>query len=647
MRRLDFLSNQTWTSTAPLLLGALTVMFGLQMLRMLIVGMAVYLGQVKDLNPALLGVIGLAVFLCAFLAPSVQRVLGSRHAFQAVAGGLGLVRLVEQLVSSVPVDLGLSIVGTVLFLWALPLLFQQAKASAEGGAGYGAIALLLGISADTAVKGIFDTVDLSWVEGAAPDMVVVALAVALGLLVWLRLRVRNEEPQPPPAASSLPYLVVGPALALEFLLFQNIAQQTVLIGWDQPAVYAWLLIANLAGIVVAVEVGRLTRPVPWPVQALLAGLLFAMVAGEQSGVVAALIVLAGHVVIATALVSATLGQSDMESVPRAGDVSGWLGTGMIALLVLIFLYYASYDTDVIIPREAVRPLAALLVGFAAVRAGLFTKPATDPVGPPRAAAIPALLLLLLPLLHLLSWEEVGLTAGDGFPVRVMSYNLHQGFDVQGSLGMEALSEVIEEQDPDILALQEVSRGWVMNDSVDMLVWLSQRLEMPYVWGPATDPVWGNAVLSRFPITRSQNNSMPNNGLIRLDRGYLTLEVDVGGGEMLDVVGTHFHAGADDSTLRIPQALAILESVDKGRSTVLLGDMNAHPDHPEMLLIAGDGFNDTFIASGETGDGFTARSNNPWERIDYIWASDNLKARDFTISESPASDHFAVSVTIYR
>jgi endonuclease/exonuclease/phosphatase family metal-dependent hydrolase len=88
-------------------------------------------------------------------------------------------------------------------------------------------------------------------------------------------------------------------------------------------------------------------------------------------------------------------------------------------------------------------------------------------------------------------------------------------------------------------------------------------------------------------------------------------------------------------------------VDRNRSTVLLGDLNAHPDHPEMLLMVGSGLTDTFIASGETGDGFTARSNDPWERIDYIWATADLKARNFTVSQSLASDHFAVSVTLHK
>ena len=86
--------------------------------------------------------------------------------------------------------------------------------------------------------------------------------------------------------------------------------------------------------------------------------------------------------------------------------------------------------------------------------------------------------------------------------------------------------------------------------------------------------------------------MPNNDVIRLDRSYLTAKVDLGGGETLDVVATHFHAGDEDSPIRVPQARAVLDAIDSDRTTVLIGDLNAHPDHPEMLLMSAVGLPST-------------------------------------------------------
>ena len=652
MNRIAIIPNtssvfRAWTSLAPLFFVALTVVFGLQMLRMLIIGLAVYLRQVKDIPSVLIGVIGFAVFLTAFFAPVILRILGRRNALLVTAGGLGLTRLVEQFVSSVPMDLTLSMVGTILFLWFIPILLHSLPGEEWEGAGSTAIGILLGFAMDTAIKGVFDTADLSWVEGAAPDVVVAVLAVAQLLLLWRLIGQGPKQQIGPNIIRSLPLLALGPLLALEFLLFQNIAQQTVLTGWPQPAVYTWILVANLAGIVAASALMRWHRQLPWPIAALLGGLLVLMVIDEQSGILAAFIVLVGQTAVALALVSIAISARGPAGQPSIVGLAAWSGACMLLLLALVLVYYASYDIDLAIPRQALLPIGAGVVALAVIRSGL----ASDrrPRGAPFqwAPILPALLLLILPLVHFLAWDEPEATEGNGFPVRVMSYNLHQGFDVEGRLGMEALAQVIEGQNPDIVALQEVSRGWVINDSVDTLVWLSQRLDLPYVWGPATDSVWGNAVLSRFPVGNVKNHSMPNNGDILIDRGFISLEVDVGDGEALTVIATHLHAGADEGHHRVPQVEAIVDFWGQAGSTLLLGDLNARPDDPEMVLLAQAGLKDTFIASGAVGSGYTSESDNPHQRIDYIWMSPDLRARGFAIPQSLASDHLGVAVTVYR
>ena len=646
MGSLNIGSKFNLMSLAAVLLGALAVMFGVQLLRMLFVGMAVYLTQVQEIDAALVGVLGLVVFLCGFLAPVVHRALGPRNALPVVVGLLTLIWLAEKFISSLPFDLGLSIIGAILFLWSLPFLFQSIRtAGNNGSAAHAVIALLLGLSAETAVKGVFGTIDLSWAQGVGVYIAAVVLAVAQGFLLWRLVSVNSQQQTQTPGFPTWPYVAIGPALALQFLLFQNVAHQTVFIGWPQPAVFAWVLAANVVGIVIAVELTRQARGLPWPALALLGGILVAVAAVDLSGLPAALILLIGQIVLAVLLVSIVKPVAATSGEPAGRGDSTWIGVGMLVLLFLLFIYYATYQIDVLAPQEVIRPLAALLIGLAAIRASLNRWGGGVPLT--RVAGIAALVLLLLPLVHLAMWKDVSPSPGDGLPVRVMSYNLHQGFDVHGRHGLEELARVIEAEDPDIVALQEVSRGWVVNGSVDMLEWLSQRLEMDYVWGPAADPVWGNAVLSRLPIVSSQNHEMPNNDTLRLDRGFLTVEIDVGGGETIDVIATHFHSGDGDSAIRVPQAMAVLEAVDSSRTTVLIGDFNAHPDHPEMLLFADAGFNDTFVASRTTGDGFTYPADDPWERIDYVWASSDLKARNFSVPDSLASDHLAVAATLDR
>ena len=644
-------SGRGQSSLAATLLGALTCVFGLQFLRLLVVALSVNLVQINELSSVLVGVMGLAVFALGFLAPVAHRILDRRTGVPVILGGLGLLRIAEQFSSSLPVDLALSIAGTVMFLWALPLMLRSLPGAGAAESGpHTAIALLLGLSIDTAVKGAFGTIDLSWAGGTEAHVVTAVLVAAQWSLLAIASPAWASSPMGHAAARvswGAPCLIFGPALLLQFLTFQNVAWQTVLIGWPQPVVLAWILASNLAGVVVALWLARRRRPLHGGAQALLGGVLIVSVAVEWTGPLAAVAMPVGQVVTAMLLVSVARPGPAAARTRRGRAVAAWTTAGMLTLLVLLFVFYAHYDIAVPVPQAIVRPLAALVMGFAALRASMTGALVPAKVG--RSAAIPALLLLAVPGIQLATLNEIEPAAGTGFPVRVMTYNIHQGFDAHGRHGMEALAQIIEAQDPDIVALQEVSRGWLINGSVDTLVWLSQRLGMAYVFGPAADQVWGNAVLSRLPIRRAGNHRMPNNDDIVMDRGFLMLEVDVGGGETLEVLATHFHNGEEeeDAAARLPQSLAVLEAADSDRTMVLLGDLNASPHHPEMLLIADAGFVDAFVLAGPPGDGYTWLSDALEQRIDYVWTSPDLRVTDFAMPMSTASDHLAIAVTVDR
>ena len=240
----------------------------------------------------------------------------------------------------------------------------------------------------------------------------------------------------------------------------------------------------------------------------------------------------------------------------------------------------------------------------------------------------------------------GLLEGSGFPVRVMTYNIHQGFHTRGFLAIEDQARVIEEQRPDIVALQEVSRGWVIDGSFDMLVWLSRRLDMPYVWGPAADSVWGNAILSRYPMSGARTVPMPNNDQLELDRSYMTVRIDVGEGEPVTMIATHLHNVKDEENSRVPQARALVEAWDKSKRTVVLGDLNAVPGGQAIGLLTEAGLVDAYDASGgDLVEGHTALFGDPPRRIDYIWLSPDLRVVDFSLVGGQASDHLGVVATV--
>ncbi len=631
-----------WATFYELAFISLTFLFGLQLLRTLLTGLVFYLRDAQGFSSPTLGLYALLLFLLAFLASPMVRFLKLPFALVTVSGGLALVRVVEQLTSSPLIDLILATMGIALFLFFIPIYVGGIK-STETGRLF-AIAILLGIALDTAIKGSFTTMDLSWSRGAVSYTIVVVLFALHWWSMLKVLRFRPHQGDDGGPRSSLPLIGLGPILVLELLLFQNIGQQTVLTEWTQPLLFGWIVLAN--AIAIGVVAFSPHRYMGWPFTLVLGAGLITLVWSGPSGSTAAVLQLVGHTIVALLLLrlGASLGWSATSR--GIGRLSVASGVGMLLLLVLLFSYYASYDIDIPFSRRAVAPIAAAILALGALAA---VRAIPREIGVMPAKWVPALsgfLLIFLPLGYFLAYDEPSEVQGGGFPVRIMSYNLHQGFGVEGHPSIEELADAIAMEDPDIVALQEVSRGWVIDGSFDMLEWLSRRLDLPYVWGPAADSVWGNAVLSRYPVLSAETHPMPNNDELLLKRSFTSVDIDIGEGQSLMVIATHLHHPADEGYRREPQVEAILDFWDATDKTVLLGDLNAHPTDPEMVLLGEAGLKDAFIDSGAVGDGYTSRSDDPWQRIDYIWISQDLEAKDFSITDSRASDHLGIAVTVY-
>lgn len=253
-----------------------------------------------------------------------------------------------------------------------------------------------------------------------------------------------------------------------------------------------------------------------------------------------------------------------------------------------------------------------------------------------------LALLVAPAINFVGWHSLEAVDVGGDTIKVMSYNLHNGFDTSGELGLEALAIVIEENDADIVALQEVSRGWLVNGGVDMLSWLSQRLDMPYVSGPTAGPLWGNAVLSKYPIKGYDTIVLPPDDLC-IERGLIATMIDTGDSD-LQVIATHLHHVEEDSDIRQVQVPVILEYWNNAPNTIILGDLNAQPGAPEIEMLHQAGLVDTLAEHPEV---LTFSSANLYQRIDYIWLSPDIYFVESYAVFSRASDHLAVVAIIAR
>jgi endonuclease/exonuclease/phosphatase family metal-dependent hydrolase len=618
---------------------ALTFAFGLQLLRMWIAGLLYYGYEVAHASYATLIGLAVVVFGAAFFAGIVQRKLGAR-AMAIVASSVALLRLIEQINPVPAIDLGVSSIGVALFLIFISLCIDVLRANDQGR--HVATSILLGLSIDTAIKGAFGTIDLSWVPGLLPIAIVVVLvAIQVWWLVGTHSPGGPDAPHEPAQSASL--LALGPFFFLQAQLFQNIGYVSTVTNWAPPIAFEFIILANALGLLLAsVVYGRLPRRA-WTWTFTVGLILIVVTLPLEGDPLAGLEMMAGQAAAAIGLALMMQDAGSTRSFARA-RTEVVVGISMVLMFLLVIGYYLGHIVRLPLEYWMFAPIAAVIVLIAMVRSVLKfdgPRPADRADWTPAFAGLG---LMILPVIALIGWREPIAISGS-LPVRIMSYNLHSGFDVAGRLDLEAIAQTIESEQADVIALQEVSRGWLIDGSVDMLAWLSQRSNMPYVWGPTADPFWGNAILSRYPIKDVQLYAMPNNDVVRPRRGFIVATIDLGD-QALRVITTHLHHVGEDGELRVPQVQAILAAWANQPATIILGDLNARPEAIEMQMMRDAGLIDSFMAA-EQGNDLTFGSNQPDRRIDYIYHTRDLITRDLHVNPSTASDHRGLAVTIAK
>ncbi|PZF80475.1 endonuclease/exonuclease/phosphatase family protein [Jiangella anatolica] len=237
------------------------------------------------------------------------------------------------------------------------------------------------------------------------------------------------------------------------------------------------------------------------------------------------------------------------------------------------------------------------------------------------------------------------------PLTVMSFNIHHGVGTDNVLNLQRVADVIRTEGVDVVGLQEVDRHWgERSDFVDQAAWLADELDMHVVYGANLDldPAvpgeprrqYGTAILSERPIREWDNTFLPQyEG--HEQRGLLRARINVRG-VWVTVYNTHLQH--NDANERVEQAEAIDELIgEPSDSVVLLGDLNARPDTPEIQTLV-DELVDTWEEAG-MGDGYTYPSEDPNARIDYVLTSGDVITRTAAVVTSDASDHLPVKADV--
>ncbi len=619
-------------------LPVVTISMGLQLLRVFIPSLAWYLRDTAGYSSLSLAPYAFGTFLVGLLAPILWRLAGPRSALWLTVGGVAVLRLAEQATTDPALDLWLSMAGVAAFVLFLPVYFGHLKATGQAVAPGWAYGLTLGLAFDIALHGAAGTLDLSWIAGPLPLLTTLLLAL---LVFWALLQSPRPDPQAATETSwsaALPLLAIGPYLLLQLLIFQSAGWLEEVAGVPSPLGFFLVMLGNLLAVV-GVSWGLL-RPSSFqlPLAGLAAVLLtLGTVRAASPGPSFILLAFVAQLLMGWgwALVSFRAAAADRPGLGRTGLA---LPLGMLLFLAFAFAYYVALDLALPFPREAILPAGAAFLGLLYLIASRRTQPVAAPaqLAPFWMAGV----LLAVPVV-------VGVIQGPPpravprgeRPLRVMTFNIHSGFGSAGRHDPEAIAQIIEDSGADIIALQEVSRVRLLDGGTDLAVWLSRRLGMPFLFHGEEEPIWGNAILSRFPILRHGQGALPEEGTL-IARGYLWAEIEIGGETPLFLIATHLHHIEADHQIRLKQVPVLLDLWGGRPITVLLGDLNAQPEWEEMRLIYDAGLTDSWLeTSGD--EGFTWPAVDPYKRIDWIWHTADLVTVRTQVIQTLASDHLPV------
>jgi endonuclease/exonuclease/phosphatase family metal-dependent hydrolase len=236
-------------------------------------------------------------------------------------------------------------------------------------------------------------------------------------------------------------------------------------------------------------------------------------------------------------------------------------------------------------------------------------------------------------------------------LRVATFNIHHGVGLDGVLDLARIAATVERTGAEVVGLQEVDRHWSQRSNfVDQATWLADVLGMDLAFGANLDldpPApgaprrqFGTAILSAYRIRATTNTLLPR-PLGGEQRGLLEAQIKVRG-IPVRVFNTHLQHNSQFERLaqvaRISEVLATAKE-----SVVLLGDLNATPDTPEIADLT-DQLVDAWVTAG-VGDGFTFDAATPHARIDYVMSSGNVVARTAAVVTTDAADHLPVVVNL--
>ena len=230
-------------------------------------------------------------------------------------------------------------------------------------------------------------------------------------------------------------------------------------------------------------------------------------------------------------------------------------------------------------------------------------------------------------------------------MRIMTYNIQHGRDHRtpevDNIRLDRISDVIRQYDPAFCTLNEVRNTGILPGYTDQTKTLADALGWNGYFAEAIrfdgENPYGNAIVSKYPILEAETILIPDPEEKKYDGYYETrcvlkavLDVD---GKPFTVFASHFGLNPDEAENAVN---TVMEQISKCKTPFCLqGDFNLQPDN-RLLRPLFDALTDTACAG--FGPMYTFSSDDPYEKIDYVFVSKDVSVLSADAPVIVASDH---------
>ena len=631
----------------------LNTFFGLQILKTFLTLLQNYFNDRPSIGLIDVVIYALTTFALVFFTGFLYKMRFS-NLIWVLLGGIPVVRIIIQLNPWPPLSLAISALGTILWLASIVFFMSLLQHKIISLIYVFIPGFILGVSMDTATHGLLGTWDMVW----RPSLFInVGILLCVVVQFWLIFNLSYElkEAKPADGRKTVFYTLIMfiPFIFLQLFKFQNIASHNAISGFSLIISTTVILLSNIAAFaflyLFKLKKARL------PIAIIAAVILILSFWPEINGFLYTLQTVLGNI-SAFWLLLVILDKATENSDNRNPWKNTFaVGISGVLFFIFTFLYYGSYNIVLPFKNWMIQISISAILGICALlSASLKYIPSTEEKIKDEGMKnlpkkfIPLYLmtvLLLVPILLILPPKNSEYPFKGELPVRIMNYNIRAGFNVKGYLDLEEIARIIEGNGADIVTLQEVTRGWVINGSVDNLEWLAGRLGMHYFFMPAFDDVWGNAILSKYPMKILKKGFLPKAGAIQR-RSYIFVNVEIPG-ENINIFCTHPHHIVEQPEIREKQIQEILKQWDGLERTAIMGDFNAQKGDKELEILYSSGLIDSQfeLGKGENMTFIDIDTCEPLKRLDFIWTTPDLKISNFKVPFSTASDHLPVVVSV--